>query len=377
MANRSHDGQSLVTPIWVMGVALLLALLVVRWIASTASNFQDLALGEQTASVFGTLDGDTIFCGSIKKIDECLAPARQRNLARRVIWLGNSQLHAINQVKPGDTTAPVQLAAGLRPKGVEVLGFSMPNASLIEMLVAANFLASDRRIDVLIVPLFLDDTRVQAVREDLRLAADPADRKAELQQLASGRFAIAQLNALANSDVPAESSATTLQQKSEMAVTTRLEQCCGLESMRFAAHGQIDVQAYLLRNWVFGITPQSVRPVLPVAYQQNLAALEDIFRIAQRNSTRVIAYIPPLRQDFKPPYDPQQYQAFKAQTRALAQRYGVRWIDFDRLVPGRYWGTKAATSLGGKAELDFMHYQEPGHAMLAQAMAPQVEAALK
>ena len=58
-------------------------------------------------------------------------------------------------------------------------------------------------------------------------------------------------------------------------------------------------------------------------------------------------------------------------------RVELRWIDFDRLVPGRYWGTKAATSLGGKAELDFMHYQEPGHAMLARAMAPQVEAALK
>ena len=111
--------------------------------------------------------------------------------------------------------------------------------------------------------------------------------------------------------------------------------------------------------------------------EQNMTALADIFRLAQRRSTRVIAYIPPLRQDVKPPYDPQQYLAFKAQTLALCQRYGVQWVDFDKLVPGQYWGTKAATRTGGKAELDFMHYQEPGHLRLAQAMQPLVEAGLK
>lgn len=360
-----------------MAAALVLALFGVRWIAGTAPDFANLALGEQTFDVFGSFDGDRVFCGTIKHVDECLGPARRRDLDKRVVWLGNSQLHAVNQPKPGDTTAPVKLAAALRPKGVEVLGFSMPNASLVELMAAAAFLESDRRIDVLVVPLFLDDTREQNVREDLRLAVEPADRRAELGQLASGRYALARLQAVASADAPAESTGVTLQQKSETAVTERLEQCCGLETARKAAHGQIDVQAYLLRNWVFGITPQSVRPILPVAYRQNLTALEDIFRIAKRHSTQVIVYVPPLRQDFKPPYDPRQYQAFKAQTQALARRYGAAWLDFDRLVPGRYWGTKAATRLGGKAELDFMHYQEPGHALLAQAMTPQVEAALK
>ena len=377
MTNGSDDGQTLVTPIWAMGAALLLALLLVRWIAATATNFQDLALGDQTQSVFGALDGDTVFCGSIKQVEECLGPARRRNLDRRVVWLGNSQLHAINQARTGDATAPVQLAAALRTRGVEVLGFSMANASLVELLVAANFLESERRIDVLIVPMFLDDTRILEVRDDLRLATKPAARRSELQQLATGRYAMAQLGAAAASDAPAASSEPGLQQKSETAITDTLEQCCGFESKRRAAHGAIEVKAYLLRNWAFGITPQSVRPILPVAYQQNMAALEDIFRMARTNSTRVIAYVPPLRQDFKPPYDPQQYQAFKAQTQALARRYGAAWIDFDGLVPGPYWGTKAATSLGGKPELDFMHYQEPGHAALARAMAPQVEAALK
>lgn len=377
MTKRSHDDQTLVTPIWAMGIALLLGLALAHWIASTAPSFDDLALGEQTSDVFGSYQGDKTFCGTIKAVEDCLGPARRRNLARRVVWLGNSQLHAINQPKPGDTTAPIKLAGVLRPKGVEVLGFGMPNSSLVEFMIAASYLEDDRKIDVLVVPMFLDDTREQQVREDLRLAVAPPRHKAQLQHYATGRLAMARLAASQPAAAPVAGVSLSLQQRSENALTGALEQCCGMETTRYLAHGQIDIQAYFLRNWVFGITPQTVRPILPVAYEQNLTALEDIFRLAQRHSTRVIAYIPPIRQDFKAPYDPQQYQQFKARTRALAERYGAVWVDLAALVPGRYWGTKRATHTGGKAELDFMHYQEPGHALLARAIAPQVEAVLK
>jgi sugar phosphate isomerase/epimerase len=128
---------------------------------------------------------------------------------------------------------------------------------------------------------------------------------------------------------------------------------------------------------VFNVTPQSVRPLIPAAYRQNMDALEDTFRLARRNSTRVIAYIPPLRQDHAPPYDLQEYARFKLEVRALAEKHGVKLVDLDRLVPGQYWGTKPATVTGGEPELDFMHYQGPGQAMLARAMRPLVEAELK
>jgi hypothetical protein len=377
MAGERHEVSELVTPFWVMGLALIFAISIAAWIANNASNFQDLALGDQTFSIFGSLNGDKIFCGSIDEAHECLDPARRRNLKRRVVWLGNSQLHAINQPKPGDKTAPVLLAESLRPNGNEVIGFSMANASLTELMVIANYLQSDRHIDVLILPMFLDDTREQHVREELRAAIEQPRLKAELQELASGRYAIATMAKSANADAPAESTNLSLQQKSENAITGILEKCCSLQTTRDAAHGQIDVQAYLFRNWALNITAQSVRPIIPVVYQQNMTALEDIFRTAQRRSTRVIAYIPRLRQDFKPPYDPQQYREFKAQTLALAKHYGVRWVDLDRLVPGHYWGTKAATRTGGGPELDFMHYQEPGHVLLARTMEPMIEAALK
>ena len=377
MASERQNANELATPFWVMALAMILAILVAKWIAYTAVNFQDFALGDQTADEFGSYSGDKIFCGSIAEVHECLDPARKRNLRKRVVWLGNSQLHAINQPKPGDKTAPTMLAEALRPSGIEVLGYSMPNASLTELMVADTYLESDHHIDVLVIPMFLDDTREQHVREEVRPAVERPDRLAELQGLASGRYAIATLAKAATADAPAETGSLSLQKKSENAITGLLEKCCGVQTMREEAHGQIEVQAFFFRNWAFNITAQTVRPIIPVVYQQNMTALEDIFRLAQQRSTRVIAYIPPLRQDVKAPYDMQQYRDFKAQTQALCKRYGVHWVDFDQLVPGQYWGTKAATRTGGKAELDFMHYQEPGHVRLAKAMQPVVEAALK
>lgn len=377
MAGEARQGRELATPLWVLVLSLVLGVALAGRIAGSATNFEDLALGDQTASVFGSVNGDKVFCGSIAEAPECLGPARQRNLAKRVVWLGNSQLHSINQPKPADRTAPVLLAEWRRAEGTEVIGFSMPNASLTELLVVAAYLDSDRPIDVLIVPLFLDDMREQKVREALRPAVEAPELKARLQQFGAGRYAIDLLAKAAVADAPAETHALSLQQKSENFLTDRLERCCDVQTTRNLARGEIEVQAFMFRNWAFNITAQSVRPIIPTTYAQNMAALEDIFRLARARSTRVIAYIPPLRQDFKPPYDPQQYAQFKAQTRTLAGRYGVRWVDLDRLVPGRYWGTKAATRTGGAPELDFMHYQGPGHLLLAEAMQPLVSEALK
>jgi hypothetical protein len=377
MTDKGQDARELVTPLVLIALALVLAILTARWIASFRTDFENLALGKPTKSVYGTYAGGNIFCASIAQLRECLEPARRRNLAKRVVWLGNSQLHAINRPRLSAKTAPIVLADALRPKLLEVQGFSMANASLVELMIAYSYLQKEHHIDVLLLPLFFDDMREQNVREALRPAVEQPDSKAFLQGYAAGRYAISALHKSAMADAPAETDSPSLQQRSEKALTDQLERCCGLETTRYAAHGQIEVQAFMFRNWVFGITPQTVRPIIPATYNQNMTALEDVLRIARSRSTRVILYIPPLRQDFKPPYDPGEYQRFKQQTSALAQRYSVRWIDLDRVVPGRLYGTKGATRTGGGAELDFMHFQETGHELLAHAMQPLVEDALK
>ncbi|HPU16433.1 MAG TPA: hypothetical protein PK808_10110, partial [Polymorphobacter sp.] len=98
---------------------------------------------------------------------------------------------------------------------------------------------------------------------------------------------------------------------------------------------------------------------------------------AQRDHVRVIVYIPPLRQDVTPPYNPADYARFKADTKTLATRYGAVWVDIDAIVPGPLWGMKESPVTGGALELDFMHFQEPGHIAVEAALQPHIEAALQ
>ncbi|HPU16645.1 MAG TPA: hypothetical protein PK808_11190, partial [Polymorphobacter sp.] len=267
------SGGNLLGPLWVILLGIVLGLGLGYYIASTAPDFETLALGEATKSVYGSYDGDKIFCGSVEEAPQCLDPARRRALAKRVVWLGNSQLHAINQPKPADVTAPVLLARALRPRGIEVQAMSFPNASLAELYVASRFLQHDHPIDVLVVPMFLDDTREGAVREALRPMAKVQAVADDLAATAAGRAVKGALPANHEPGGAVTESDTSLQARSEAAITAWLEKCCGFQTMREKARGQLEVQAFYFRNWLFNVTAQTVRPIIPESYALNLAAL--------------------------------------------------------------------------------------------------------
>jgi hypothetical protein len=360
-----------------MLLGLLTAIGLGYWVASTAPDFDDLALGEATKSVYGSYAGDRIFCDSPAQAPECLGPARVRALPHQLLWLGNSQLHAINQPRPTDETAPILLARSQRPRGVEVQAMSFPNASLAEFYLAYLFQKQQRRIDLLIVPLFLDDTREGEIRDILQpVARDPAIA-GQLATTTGGKRLLARLPAPAKDAAGGKAEDTSMQARSEAAITAALERYCGFQTMREQARGQIAIQVYMARNRLFNINAQTARPIIADAYDANLAALDAMLADAAASGTRVITYLPPLRQDVAPPYLPADYARFIADTQAIAARHNARWLRLDSLVPGPLWGTKAATRTGGDPELDFMHFQEPGHIAVAEALRPAVEATLK
>ena len=368
--------SALAGPLQAILIGLLFAVGLSYWVAGTAPDFEDLALGDATKSVYGSYDGDKIFCGSIDEAPQCLGPVRRRALPQQVLWLGNSQLHAINQPKSDDVTAPVVLARRLRPRRIEVQAMSFPNASLTEFHLAWLFQRQDRHIDVLEVPLFLDDAREGSVRDILVPVARRPDIAATLRSTATGRRTLAGLPAGEKDATGAAAHSPSLQDRSEAAITRALEACCGFQTMREKARGQIDIQTYMLRNWLFNVNAQTVRPIIPDNYSANLAALDAMLADAAAHGTRIITYIPPLRQDVAPPYAPADYARFKSDTAAIAARRGAVFINIDGIVPGPLWGTKAATRTGGDPELDFMHFQESGHVAVAAALGPAIDAAI-
>ena len=82
----------------------------------------------------------------------------------------------------------------------------------------------------------------------------------------------------------------------------------------------------------------------------------------------MLLYIVPLRDDVKVPYDLDQYGEFKSEIQLIAKKSGVRFANFESLVPAEFWGTKSATTFGSIPELDFMHFQAGGHQLLADAI---------
>ena len=100
--------------------------------------------------------------------NECLNPATGRSLDKKVLWLGNSQLHAINQPNPESLPASVHAARLLRPLSVDLITFSQPNANLVEHYILFEALNAISNFDVIVLPVVFDDMREQSVRASIR-----------------------------------------------------------------------------------------------------------------------------------------------------------------------------------------------------------------
>lgn len=347
---------------WISSLIAGLVLLSALFPKMDARAFEDAALGDQTQTVIGYLDDDQVHCFTMVDSEACLAPAEARALEKTVLWLGNSQLHSINQFRDGDELSSVQIARAMRGQGIEMLTFSQPNANLQEHLVLFETLVDRLDPAVLLLPAVFDDTREGNIRSDvLKSVREPATSD-RLLQSAIGRDILAKAEeTLAGDGEPA-----TLQDRAEAAITNFLEQASGWEDLRSRARGTVALTLYRTRNFVFGITPSSVRRKVPGTYAANLAALEQILLSASQRNVAVLLYIPPLRTDVKRPYDPKEYADFKSDIETLANTHGAAFANLEAIIPGALWGTKASTSVGSEPEYDFMHFQGQGHDLLAK-----------
>jgi len=123
--------------------------------------------------------------------ESCLAGQRSRGATQAALWLGNSQIHEVNQWKPGETTASPLLFDNLRQHGLDLLTFSFGNASLQEHYVMFEHLRQRMPLKVLILPVVFDDMREEGLRHDVaEFTKDPATAKA-LSETVIGRRLVA------------------------------------------------------------------------------------------------------------------------------------------------------------------------------------------
>lgn len=329
-------------------------------------RFEDFALGEATTSVYASVDGAPIHCQSVEDAAGCLSGHALRGARPVALWLGNSQVHAVNQLKPGEENAPPILFRRLAGRGLELITFSQPNANLQEHLVLFTYLAARLPVRQLVLSVVFDDLREVGIRAAIAPALQDPEVIARLERHEIGGKIIARSGKLAAGDLAALDQ--TVQEVSEKALTRWLEEHSTLWALRPQARGALFSNLYLLRNTLFGITAQSQRKMIPGRMAMNLAAGRALLADARERGISVLVYVVPLRGDVAAPYVETEYAHFKREIEALARSEGAAFANLESLVPAPLWGEKSSTNLEAGAELDFMHFQAGGHALLAEKL---------
>lgn len=357
------------------GTAIGLAL-IITFFGGAKGNYEDAAaLGAQTTSVFAKVGRHPIHCQDGRDAAACIKGARDRKATSSVLWLGNSQLHAVNQFHQGEITATPLLFDSLVPRGLDLVTFSQPNASLQEHYVLFEYLRRQLPVRVLILPVVFDDFREEGLRDEVAALARDDPTAVGLSETEIGSRLVTDARS-APKDQETAGIAQTMQEQAERWLNGWLEAHSSLWQTRPAIRGEIFISLYKLRNTLFGIKATSKRKMIPGRYLANRSALAAILGAAEQNGIRVVLYVAPLRGGVETPYDTTEYSRFKAEVETLAKQHHATYSNLEALVPNELWGEKEATGLGEEAELDFMHFKAGGHQMLAAKLYLLVRDAL-
>ena len=351
----------------VLAGGLLAAGLLFLLFHGKSTRFEDLGLGAETAAVFATFEGDPIHCRDLSDVESCLAGFRRRGAREAALWLGNSQLHGINQWQSGQETAAAQLFRRLRDDGVDLVTFSQPNANLQEHLVLYAYLRDRLPLRQLLLPTMFDDTRETGIRASVATALGDGATRTLLEGSEVGRTILAANHSTADPDLAALDE--TLQEGTEAWLNGWLDRHLELWRLRPEARGQLGRWLREARNTAFGITPNSKRRLIEGRYRQNLDAARAILTDAEEHGIRVLVYVPPLRSDVEIPYVASEYERFKQDVEHLAARHHADFVNIEAIVPDAMWGFTDRKSLGEDAAVDFMHFQAGGHEILADRLA--------
>lgn len=325
---------------------------------------EEFGLGPQTTSVFVDVDGREVHCSVVKSTKPCISSLLALSPTRTALWLGNSQLHAINQYQKGQRTAPAVLHEALLENGVYLVTYSQPNANLQEHFEVFKYLADKIGVDTLILSLVFDDTREDGIRENLLPVPENSISLQNVETVTDQH----------DHEISKELTGLdgSIQSGIERQLTAWLSMHSTLWEARPELRGGLFGILYKCRNWLFGITPNSKRKIIRSRYKKNLEAFSLILASSKAKGIQVIPYIVPIRNDVELPYLSDEYKSFKTETSKIAAVYGFSVLDFEDVVPAKFWGNKDATGTSSLPEIDFMHFQESGHVLLASKLLSAV-----
>lgn len=342
----------------------------------------EASLDFQTRSQYAVFDGERVsFREEFGEAAEAVGRFRGRG-KRVALWLGTSQIHAINMYREGDRLAVSYADERAKERGADIvhLQVSLPNADMNEYLaVYAALRARGRAPDWVVLSLVYDDLREDHVRKYVVENLPPLDglKKegfgAGIDNLAR---AAAERAAGGGENADAEK---TLQAVLEGKVTAFIEKAWPEYALRDRSRGRITLVMTRASYWLYSLTNRirgrgrdSVRtaprvsPVPKDAKAWNMAAFESLMAMAKKDGVKVLLYRAPHPKYDGPFYhDRADYDRFAARGRGFAEPGRVYYRDLENLIPAKFWYRREA--------MDFFHFQEPGHRLLGNEIDRIIE----
>lgn len=363
-----------------VGMVLATVLAFVALYAYNARRIQaeDFALGKQNTSRSETWQGVPITAHNVDEIAQLVKrqaslPNASSGVAHRslIAWFGNSQLHTLNQYKTGQHLAPYwmrQLANCV--DCIEPLGVSLSNANPQEVQVLSSYVAGHLPLQAVIIEVEFMGFREDALRADLTfLVSDELVRSLAAYPVAKELVALkaaASAKAAVKTKEPDGGLDGDLQKRVETRLSDGLANAWPLWRDRAYLRSNLLGDLFTLRNRVFHISSQTQRKIIRPRYVKNMAALNNTLDAFHKAGVPVILYFAPIRVDKPLPYDRTEYANWQAEVAELAKAHAATCLNLQALVPAQDWGSNFGD------DIDFMHFQEPGHKLLAQALLPVV-----
>ncbi len=230
-------------------------------------KLEEAALGTQTQMVYeGGPTGRTL-CQDPSDEPLCHEHYVKAGRPPAILWLGNSQLPAINRPQPGDANSPAILHAELAKRGTYLVSLAQPNANLAEHALVFASVLDRYRPKALVLPVFLDDIRESGIRSNI--AEFVADKEARASVEASPAWPyLAPLLAVGGGGAAQNEAhgGDTLQRRVEAYVNDTLSEWWPLWRQRAQLRGIALIATHTARNKLLGINAQTKRRVDATLY---------------------------------------------------------------------------------------------------------------
>lgn len=324
--------------------------LLIIFFSSSDLVSEEFALGDETKSYYA-LDSNN------KKIHfSNMDEIEFKDNSELIIFLGNSQTHGVNQLVKGNSNYIEILSKKYPNKNIHAI--SIPNGSLTEFYMISTYLISNFDIKKVVLPAFFDDTRESNVRSEIISFFDGKNQY-NFNDI---------IKSIPNKNISEVENHISTQDLSEEFLNNLFEKN-SIWKKRESLRVQVFTFLYKLRNTIFFITPSSKRYKIEDAYNQNINSLKNLINLCALNDVELNIYIPPIRSDIEIPYDDLEYNDFKQEIKEIINlKKDIRYLNFEKIIPGEYWGMKNSTNLLKSKEYDFMHFNFQAHKILADSL---------